>query len=43
MAPVQIGVLGCIALILLLASSMPVAFAMAIVGLVGFSFIVTLT
>jgi len=40
MTPVQIGVLGCIALILLLASSMPVAFAMAIVGLVGFAVVV---
>ena len=33
----QIGIIGCLALVLLLAASMPVAFAMAIVGLVGFA------
>jgi C4-dicarboxylate transporter DctM subunit len=38
--PVEIGVLGCIVLVILLASSMPVAFAMAIVGFVGFAAVV---
>jgi len=37
MTPVQIGVLGCVVLVILLASSMPVAFSMAIVGFVGFA------
>ncbi len=41
MTPVQIGILGCIALFILLAASMPVAFAMAIVGFVGFAAVVT--
>ncbi len=41
MTPVQIGILGCIALLILLASSMPVAFAMAIVGVVGFAIVVS--
>jgi C4-dicarboxylate transporter, DctM subunit len=38
--PVEIGVLGCIMLVILLASSMPVAFSMAIVGFVGFAVVV---
>ncbi len=33
----QIGIIGCLALALLLAASMPVAFAMALVGLIGFA------
>lgn len=41
MTPLQIGVLGCIALVVLLAASMPVAFAMAIVGFVGFAAVVS--
>jgi tripartite ATP-independent transporter DctM subunit len=41
MTPLQIGVLGCIALVVLLAASMPVAFAMAVVGFVGFAAVVT--
>lgn len=41
MTPVEIGILGCIVLVLLLVSSMPVAFAMAIVGFVGFAVVVT--
>ncbi len=41
MTPAQIGVLGCVALLVLLISSMPVAFAMAIVGFVGFALIRT--
>ena len=40
MTSVQIGILGCVALLLLLAASMPVAFAMAIVGLAAFAFLV---
>lgn len=40
MSPMQIGILGCIMLIILLMSSMPVAFSMAAVGVVGFAVIV---
>jgi tripartite ATP-independent transporter DctM subunit len=36
-SPIEIGAIGCIGLIVLLVSSMPVAFAMAIVGFVGFA------
>jgi len=42
MTPVEIGLLGCLLLVILLLSSMPVAFAMAIVGFVGFAWIVSL-
>jgi len=38
--PVQIGILGCIVMLLLLMSSMPVAFVMATVGLIGFGLLV---
>ncbi len=41
MTPVQVGIMGCVLLLVLLAASMPVAFSMAIVGLVGFAIIVT--
>lgn len=41
MSPLEIGILGCLLLFVLLASSMPVAFAMAIVGFVGFAIVVT--
>jgi C4-dicarboxylate transporter, DctM subunit len=41
MSPVQVGIIGCILLVILLVSSMPVAFAMAIVGLVGFAIVVS--
>ncbi len=41
MSDLQIGILGCLLLLLLLASSMPVAFAMATVGFVGFAMIVS--
>lgn len=41
MSAVQVGILGCIALIVLLAASMPVAFAMAIAGLAGFAYLVS--
>ncbi len=41
MTPEQIGIVGCVALVVLLCSSMPVAFAMAIVGAVGFAVVVT--
>ncbi len=40
MTPIQIGILGCFLLVVLLVSSMPVAFVMAIVGGLGFAFIV---
>ncbi len=40
MSPLAIGVLGCVGMVLLLALSMPVAFAMAITGAVGFALIV---
>jgi C4-dicarboxylate transporter DctM subunit len=35
--PEQIGIVGCVILVVLLCSGMPVAFAMAVVGLVGFA------
>jgi C4-dicarboxylate transporter DctM subunit len=38
--PEQIGLVGCVALVLLLCSGMPVAFAMAIVGFAGFAVVV---
>jgi C4-dicarboxylate transporter DctM subunit len=38
--PVQIGIIGCVALVLLLCSSLPVAIAMAVVGFVGFAAVV---
>ena len=41
MTPVQIGIVGCVVLLLLLCSSMPVAFAMAAVGFVGFAAVVS--
>ncbi|MCP4642176.1 MAG: TRAP transporter large permease [bacterium] len=37
MTPIQVGILGCVSLLVLLATSMPVAFAMALVGFVGFA------
>ncbi|NLV39943.1 MAG: TRAP transporter large permease [Candidatus Hydrogenedentes bacterium] len=40
MTAVQIGILGCVMLFVLLAASMPVAFAMAVVGLAAFAFMV---
>ncbi len=41
MEPTTVGVIGLIVLIVLLFSRMPVGFVMALVGLVGFSYIVT--
>ncbi len=41
MTPVQIGIVGCVFLLVLLSASMPVAFAMAIVGFVGFAVVKT--
>jgi len=41
MSPVQIGILGCILLLVLLAASVPVAFAMAIIGFAGFALVVS--
>lgn len=37
MTPVQVGIVGCVSLLVFLMASMPVAFAMAIVGFVGFA------
>ena len=39
MTPFEIGIWGCIALVILLISSMPVAFAMMVVGFVGFALV----
>lgn len=41
MSPLQIGILGCLLLLLLLTSSMPVAFVMALVGVAGFALVVS--
>ncbi|MBN1697274.1 MAG: TRAP transporter large permease [Spirochaetales bacterium] len=41
MTPFEIGLIGCLILLFLLASSIPVAFAMAIVGFFGFAVIVS--
>jgi tripartite ATP-independent transporter DctM subunit len=40
MTPIQVGIVGCLALVILLAASMPVAFSMALVGVVGFAYLV---
>lgn len=40
MSPVQVGIIGCLALFVLLASSMPVAFVMMIIGGLGFALII---
>jgi tripartite ATP-independent transporter DctM subunit len=40
-SPLQVGILGCILLVVLLFTSMPVAFAMIAAGVVGFAMIVT--
>jgi len=41
MTPLQYGILGLVALLVLLAGSMPVAFCMAAVGFVGFALVVS--
>ena len=41
MTPEQIGIIGCVALVVLLCSGMPVAFAMAVVGFVGYAVVVS--
>ncbi len=41
MTPFQVGILGIVLLLVLLASSMPVGFVMALVGLVGFAVLTT--
>ncbi len=41
MSHIQVGLIGCVLLIVLLMSSMPVAFAMGIVGAVGFALLVS--
>ena len=43
MTPIQVGIIGCLALILFLAASMPVAFSMALVGAAGFAYLVNPT
>ncbi|MBD3267429.1 TRAP transporter large permease subunit, partial [bacterium] len=40
MSPVQYGIVGCLFLLILLMSSMPVGFVMATIGAVGFAFVV---
>lgn len=40
MSPLQIGILGCICLLVLLITSMPVAFVMTLVGVVGFAIVI---
>ena len=41
MTPLQVGILGCVVLVALLFTSMPVAFAMIAAGVAGFALIVT--
>ena len=41
MTPIQVGILGCILLLVLLISSMPVAFVMASIGVIGFAIVVS--
>lgn len=41
MSPFEIGILGCVCLLVLLASSMPVALAMMLVGTAGFAAVVS--
>jgi C4-dicarboxylate transporter, DctM subunit len=41
MTPLEVGILGCVILFVLLAASLPVAFAMAVVGFIGFAVIVS--
>ncbi len=43
MTPMQAGAVGCLALLLFLTASMPVAFSMALVGAAGFAYMVTTT
>ncbi len=40
MTPIEVGILGCVALVVLLFSSMPVAFVMTLVGFAGFALII---
>jgi tripartite ATP-independent transporter DctM subunit len=41
MTPIQLGIVGCILLLVLLMSSMPVAFVMAVAGVIGFAMVVS--
>jgi len=41
MTPLQIGILGCVALMVLLMCSMPVAIVMGVVGVIGYAAVVT--
>jgi C4-dicarboxylate transporter, DctM subunit len=43
MSPTEIGIIGVLVLVLLLFSEMPVGFVMAVVGVVGFGFVVNFT
>lgn len=40
MTPLQIGIVGCLLMLVLLSASMPVAFAMAIIGFIGYAYVV---
>ena len=40
MSPEQKGIIGCIMLVILLCTSLPVAFSMAVVGVVGFAWVI---
>lgn len=42
MSPIMIGILGIVALLLLLALRMPIGFAMGIVGFIGYSYLVNM-
>ena len=41
MSPIQVGLVGCVLLLVLLVGSLPVAFAMAVTGVIGFAVVVT--
>jgi C4-dicarboxylate transporter DctM subunit len=40
MTPIEYGIIGCVGLVVLLIASMPVAFSMSVIGVVGFACIV---
>jgi len=41
MTPLQIGILGCVSLLVLLMCSMPVAIVMGVVGVIGYAAVVS--
>jgi tripartite ATP-independent transporter DctM subunit len=41
MTPIQIGLIGCVLLVVLLMASMPVSFVMAVIGVAGFAWVVS--